>query len=167
MPDLVEVVVEDARWNDFNITALAGSACGAVLRHLGLDPAGFEIALLACDDRRIAALNRAFRGKDAATNVLSWPASDLAAPHAGAAPSPPPIGADTRPAALGDIAISYERCAREAREQDRPMAPHVSHLLVHGCLHLLGYDHVYDKDAALMEGLEVEILANLGIGNPY
>ena len=68
---------------------------------------------------------------------------------------------------LGDIAIAYETCAREAAEQSKPMAAHVTHLLVHGTLHLLGFDHENSPDAALMEGLEVEILGKLGLSDPY
>ncbi len=72
------------------------------------------------------------------------------------------------PLELGDIAIAFETCAREAAEQGKDFDAHVTHLLVHGTLHLLGYDHIDDKDAGLMEGLEVEILGNLGgISNPY
>lgn len=167
MAELVDVVFEDDRWQAVDITALGKAVCGETLRHLGLDPARFEIALLACDDQRIAALNGNFRDKPASTNVLSWPAVDLAAACEGEAPLAATAGSHTGPAPLGDIAISYDTCARESAAEGRPLAAHVSHLLVHGCLHLLGYDHIYDKDAALMEGLEVEILANLGIGNPY
>ena len=71
------------------------------------------------------------------------------------------------PEPLGDIAIAWETCAREAADQGKPMAKHVTHLIVHGVLHLLGYDHVEEEDAALMEGLEVRILASLGVSDPY
>jgi probable rRNA maturation factor len=85
----------------------------------------------------------------------------------GEAPEPPEPGAAEDPESLGDIAIAWETCAREAVEQDKPMAEHVTHLIVHGVLHLLGYDHIEDEDAALMEGLEVRILASLGVSDPY
>jgi probable rRNA maturation factor len=68
---------------------------------------------------------------------------------------------------LGDIAIAYETCAREAQEAGKPLADHLRHLIVHGLLHLLGYDHIRDPDATLMEGLEVEILGKMGIDDPY
>jgi len=161
MPELVDTIIEDARWDSVAIATLAETACGAVLASLDLDPAQFEISLLACGDGRIAGLNSNFRDKSAPTNVLSWPDTDLAAQNDGGFPDLP-CGAE-----LGDIAISYDTCAAEATSQHKPFADHVTHLLVHGCLHLLGYDHVSDKDAALMEGFEVAILAKLGIADPY
>ncbi|HFQ16005.1 MAG TPA: rRNA maturation RNase YbeY [Rhodobacteraceae bacterium] len=149
---LIEVLVEEPLWRDADLEALAGRACGAVLGHLGLAAAQAEISLLGCDDRRIAALNRQFRDKPAATNVLSWPS--------GWQPGMP-VGE------LGDIAIAYQTCAREARDQGKDLDDHVTHLLVHATLHLLGYDHMHEKEAALMEGLEAEILGILGISDPY
>jgi probable rRNA maturation factor len=98
--------------------------------------------------------------------VLSWPADELGADDPGGKPLAPGAEPDgTIP--LGDIAISYETCAREAEEQGKPMADHVTHLVVHGLLHLLGYDHVRDADATLMEGIETGILAGLGLKDPY
>ena len=124
------------------------------------------MSLLACDDARIANLNADFRDKPAPTNVLSWPEEDLSPDTAGgvpSAPTPDPTGTF----GLGDIAIAYDTCAREAAEQGKPLAAHVTHLLVHGTLHLLGYDHVRDPDATRMEALEVEILGKLGLPDPY
>lgn len=162
---LVEIVFEDDRWQGFGLQALAEGAAGAVLADQRLS-GDFEISLLACDDARIAELNADFRGKPAPTNVLSWPAEALASEAEGAAPAAPdaddPMGAE-----LGDIAIAWETCAREAAEQGKTMSAHVTHLLVHGVLHLLGYDHIRGKDAALMEACELRILATLGIANPY
>ncbi|MCB1338016.1 MAG: rRNA maturation RNase YbeY [Maritimibacter sp.] len=155
----VDLLIEDDRWQAAGLDALAERACGAALARLGV--VGAEISLLACDDARIAVLNAEFRGKPAATNVLSWPSEDRAADEPGGDPVPP------EDLELGDIAIAWETCAREAEAAGRPFADHVTHLLVHGTLHLLGYDHIDDKDAALMEGLEVEILGKLGIADPY
>lgn len=160
----VEVVIEDDRWRAAGLEGLAGRAADVTLRHLGLDPGMREISLLACDDARIAALNAEFRGKPAATNVLSWPAEDLSADAPGEVPLPPEPGAD---GFLGDIAIAYDTCAREAAGADRPLADHVTHLIVHALLHLLGYDHVRDPDATLMEATEVAILGKLGVPDPY
>ncbi|MBV0912725.1 rRNA maturation RNase YbeY [Anianabacter salinae] len=160
----VDTIIEDPRWTAHGIDAVAGTAAQAALRHLGLDPAAWEISLLACDDQRIAQLNGSFRGKAQPTNVLSWPSEDRAPDTPGAAPASPGAGGDTE---LGDIAIAFETCAREAAQAGKPIADHVTHLIVHGTLHLLGYDHETDADAALMEGLEVEILARLGVANPY
>lgn len=166
MPDLVDVIVEDDRWLNADISALSQTSCAATLAELDLQAHDFEIALLACDDARITALNIDFRDKSSATNVLSWPSDDLASKDDGALPSLPHSGVDF-PQELGDIAISFDTCVVEAKAQNKALQAHVSHLLVHGCLHLLGYDHIREKDAALMEGLEVAILAKIGIADPY
>ena len=161
-----ETIIEDPRWNAVGLAGLAETAAAAALVHLGLDPARIEIGLLGCDDARIANLNRDFRGKATPTNVLSWPVEDRAPATPGASPD---LGyPDTgEPAELGDIAIAFDTCASEARLADRPLTDHVTHLLVHGVLHLLGYDHMTEQDAALMERLEVEILATMGLPDPY
>src|SRR6056297_140077 len=160
----VEVIVEDARWHEAGLEALAERAAAATLVHLGLDPELWEISLLACDDSRIVTLNTDFRGKPAATNVLSWPAEDLAPETAGAPPHTPEPGVEP---ALGDIAIAWETCAREAAEAARPLADHATHLIVHAVLHLLGYDHIRDPDATVMETTEIAILGKLGVPDPY
>lgn len=167
MADLVDVVVADEYWNRADIEALAERACEAVLAELGLAFEDFEIAVLACDDARIAALNGDFRGHAVPTNVLSWPAEDLAPAMEGDPPVTPEPDPSGEPVHLGDIAIAWETCAREADDQGKPFAEHCLHLLAHGCLHLLGYDHISEKDAALMEALEVRILAKLGVADPY
>ncbi|MGG7643384.1 rRNA maturation RNase YbeY [Rhodovulum sp. YNF3179] len=167
MDDLVDAVVEDDRWTATDLEALAAQACAAALRECGYDPAGFEIGLLACDDGRIAALNADFRDRARPTNVLSWPAQHLVADAPGAVPPGPaadPFDARTH---LGDIAIAYDTVAREAAAQGKAVADHCRHLLVHGTLHLLGYDHISEKDALLMEGVERRALATLGVADPY
>jgi probable rRNA maturation factor len=167
MDGLVETVIEDVRWQGFGLEALAERAGRAALAGLGLPVEGFAISLMGCNDARIAVLNADFRGKSLPTNVLSWPSEERGAEFVGEAPELPESGSAEDPTPLGDIAIAWETCAREAAEQGKPMADHVTHLLVHGTLHLLGYDHVQDEDAALMEGLEVRILASLGVSDPY
>ncbi len=167
MDDPVETVVEDSRWNGIGIEELARAACRAVLADRSLVPELFGIALLATDDDRIAALNADFRGKPAPTNVLSWPETALQAESEGALPAAPRPGTPGDPSHLGDIALAWETCTHEAAESGRPLRDHVLHLLVHGCLHLLGYDHERDGDAALMERTEVRILATLGVPDPY
>jgi probable rRNA maturation factor len=176
---LTDTQIEDDRWLQAGLEGLAETAACATLTHLGLDPDLYEISLLGCDDARIAVLNAEFRGKPAPTNVLSWPAQDLAAEEEGEAPYVPDATPQDDPfafdeddnadegIALGDIAIAYDTCAREAAETGKPMAHHVTHLVVHGTLHLLGYDHVRDKDATLMETIEVAILGKLGVPDPY
>jgi probable rRNA maturation factor len=115
-----------------------------------------EVAVLLCDDAMIAALNAQWRGRDEPTNVLSFPAPPI--------PDAMVSGAAVH---LGDIAIANETVIREAREQGRTVSAHLAHLAVHGFLHLLGYDHQTDSEAEHMEGLEREILAVLGISDPY
>ncbi|MCF2905134.1 rRNA maturation RNase YbeY [Octadecabacter sp. CECT 8868] len=160
---VADIIVEDDRWTE-NLALLAEQAVAAALSGVRLDPAPFEVSILACDDARIAALNEDFRQKGSATNVLSWPSDERAAENDGEMPDPPSLPMD---AELGDIAISYDTCAREAAEAGKPFEHHVIHLLVHGTLHLLGFDHIRDGDATLMEGLETEILGKLDIPDPY
>ncbi|WP_282022278.1 rRNA maturation RNase YbeY [Ruegeria faecimaris] len=160
----LELSVEDTRWDGLEF--LAERATRAVLDHCDLDADLCEVSLLGCDDARIAQLNTEFREKASPTNVLSWPAEDLAADSAGQTPILPEPDFSGE-IALGDIAISYDTCAREAAEAGKNMDDHVTHLIVHGLLHLLGYDHIRDLDATLMEGVEVEILGKLGIDDPY
>lgn len=158
----VDIIIEDERWAD--LPPLADRACTAALAGAGLDPSAYEVSVLACDDVRIAALNAGFRQKGTPTNVLSWPSDERGAQVDGRMPEPPELPMD---AELGDIAISYDTCAREAAEGGKPFEHHVIHLMVHGTLHLLGFDHIRDKDAALMEGLETKILGKLDIPDPY
>lgn len=175
---LTDTQIEDDRWQLAGLDALAETAARATLTHLGFDPDLYEISLLGCDDARISVLNAEFRGKPAPTNVLSWPAQDLTAEEDGEAPYVPDETPQDDPfafdedgldegIALGDIAIAYDTCAREAADADKPFADHVTHLVVHGTLHLLGYDHLRDKDATLMETIEVDILGKLGVPDPY
>ena len=166
---LIDLVTEDPRWDTTGLAPLAEKAATAALAELGLAPEACEIALLACDDSRIATLNTAFRGKATPTNVLSWPETDLAPKADGDTPTRPEAGLQ-RPdevVFLGDIAISYDTCAREAADQGKAFEAHVTHLIIHATLHLLGYDHIRDQDATLMETIETEILGKLGIANPY
>lgn len=167
MEPLVDTLIEDARWGAFGLEDLAEAAAGATLAALALPTSGFEISLLGCDDRRIADLNADFRGKPQPTNVLSWPSDERGADADGGAPARPHPGPAGMPEELGDIAIAWETCEREAEDQGKPLRDHVSHLIVHATLHLLGYDHVRDGDAALMEGTEIRILEAMGLSNPY
>jgi probable rRNA maturation factor len=120
------------------------------------DTGGAELAVMLTDDSGIRTLNKNWRGIDKPTNVLSFPALQ-------------PEGArdDNAPCMLGDIAIAYETTRNEADAEHKPFDHHLSHLAVHGFLHLVGYDHEKDDDAGIMENLEREILARLGIPDPY
>lgn len=166
MEPLVDIVIEDDRWETLGLEALAESAVRAAFAELRLPEAGFTLCLMGCDDARILELNGDFRGKAKPTNVLSWPSDERGAAE-GEVPDLPEPGEADDPESLGDIAISYDTCAREAAEAGKPMADHVTHLIVHGLLHLLGYDHIRAADGDLMEATEVRILARLGLSDPY
>jgi probable rRNA maturation factor len=146
----LDVLVEAAPWNEHRgLRALLRRAVEAAAAELSTSAA--ELAIVLTDDSTIRVLNRKWRGIDAATNVLSFPAEV-------------PAGA---PALLGDIVLAYETVARETRRDGKPFAHHVAHLAVHGFLHLCGYDHERDSDAETMEQLERTILRRLGIPDPY
>ncbi len=141
----------------FDAARVAQDAYDAILaRHTGLRP-GDEVCLQLDADAAVADLNGRFRGKPAPTNVLAFPA----APLPGAAFTEP----DARP--LGDIVLACETVLREADEQNKIPGHHMAHLTVHGLLHLLGHDHQSQDEADIMEALEVRILADLGIPDPY
>jgi probable rRNA maturation factor len=144
---MIEVEVEDPAWLRClpRAVELAQAAAEAALE--GWDRE--DLVILLADDEAVRELNARFRGKNAATNVLSFPAGSNAAGH------------------LGDIALASGVCAREAAEQGKSLADHLRHLVIHGVLHLLGYDHADDADAEQMEGLERDLLAALGIADPY
>jgi probable rRNA maturation factor len=156
-PPLVDLVLEDRRWSDAGLESVAESAARAALIEVGRDPDRHEVSLLACDDARIAALNEAFRDAGRATNVLSWPAFDGEVPQ-------PESG---EPLFLGDIALAYDTCRREAEAAGVPLTAHAAHLVIHGLLHLLGHDHIDDTAAEAMEAIETKTLASLGIDDPY
>jgi probable rRNA maturation factor len=145
-PD-VTVIVEDEGWRKARHAraGLKRAALAAFAKASAEKPKPFTILLTS--DRKLRALNADFRGRDKATNVLSFPASDAGY--------------------LGDIAIAYGVTAREAAAEGKPFAHHAAHLAVHGVLHLLGFDHERSRDAAVMEPLEIEILKGLKIPNPY
>jgi probable rRNA maturation factor len=137
--------------------AAAGIALARVAKDRGLSPgAAIEIGISLVDDAAQRQLNRDWRGIDAATNVLAFPAWD---PGAAIPPNAPLL--------LGDVVLAFDTVMREAAEQGRPLADHLSHLVVHGVLHLLGYDHLAEADATAMETLETAILASLGVPDPY
>jgi probable rRNA maturation factor len=145
---LIDIEVEDAAWTEAvaDAEALVRVAAEAALAR---EDAAGGVTLLLTDDESVRELNAQFRGKDGATNVLSFPA--------------PPNPEDH----LGDVALAYGVCAREAAEQGKPLSHHLQHLTVHGVLHLLGYDHIGDDEAETMEGLERAVLAGLGVPDPY
>ena len=120
-----------------------------------------EISVVLVDDATQRILNETWRDKDRPTNVLSFPATETVA---GSVPQPEFPGV---PLTLGDISLAFETVDTEAREQGKSLNDHLTHLVVHGVLHLLGYDHVVETDAVVMEALEVAILSGIGIKDPY
>jgi probable rRNA maturation factor len=148
---VLEIDVEDEAWTTAlpDAETLCEIAARAALGHAGKEGA---INLLLTGDAEMRVLNGRFRGKDKPTNVLSFPAADF--------PGPGP-----RP--LGDIALAYGVCVREANEQGKPLENHLVHLVVHGVLHLVGYDHETEAEAEAMEAEERSVLAGLDIEDPY
>lgn len=164
---MIDVIIEDENWPDaLEMWASDIEAC--VFKHFDLKVDDFETSLLACDANAISALNLEYREKSNPTNVLSWPSYELAPKTAGGVPKRPQKQEGAPWAeSLGDMAICFEVCAKEATAQKISLESHAKHLILHGFLHLLGYDHIDDRDAKRMEDLEVELLASLGIRNPY
>ncbi len=164
---IFDVVPESGDWKAFEpVASHLQLIADAVVHHVELPSEHCQVCLALCSDDAVRELNSRYRGKDSATNVLSFP---------NPAPSPP-INQDAnslegnRKAArhlLGDLAVADETLRREAYASGTPLAAHFKHLVIHGVLHLLGYDHEHDEDAEEMESLEVAILADLGIENPY
>lgn len=146
---MIDIEVEHSDWIDAvpDAETLVRAAAQAALAGADADPA--PLSILLADDAAVLDLNTRFRSQNAATNVLSFPASPNPENH------------------LGDIAIAFETCRREALAQTKPLAHHLQHLTVHGVLHLLGHDHIGDDEADAMEDLERVILAGLGVPDPY
>ncbi len=157
---LVEALVEDSRWEAAGIAGVAEQAARAALVAVGRDPDLHELGLLLCDDAKMTELNGQFRGKPQPTNVLSWPSFYGDMPE-------PPGNPGEGPLFVGDLALGYETCAKEAEAAGISLADHAAHLVVHGVLHLVGYDHTDDPEAEAMESLETKILASMGVANPY
>jgi probable rRNA maturation factor len=147
---MIEVEIEAPAWRDAlpDAEARTIAAAEAVLAEAGAAKDA-QITVLLADDPEVAELNVRFRNKSGPTNVLSFPAPETAHPF------------------LGDIALAYGVCAREAAEQGKPLRDHLAHLVAHGALHLLGWDHRTDDEAEAMEALERKVLAALGIPDPY
>lgn len=146
----LEIEIEAQAWPDAlpDVTTLVRTALMAAARDVGEAGEGAYVVLLA-DDAAIAELNARFRAKGGATNVLSFPAAPSAAPH------------------RGDIALAFETCAREADDQGKALEDHLQHLVVHGTLHLLGFDHMSEAEAEDMEARERAVLHTLGVSDPY
>ncbi|SRR5579859_168471 len=161
---MTEIIVEiaDEAWlakvpdAEALCSRVAAVALGAAASLVDLPAERLEVSLLLTDDAQVQALNRDYRQQDKPTNVLSFAALDEDSPI----PSDGPI-------LLGDVIVARETTEREAAEEDKRLVHHLAHLVVHGVLHLLGYDHMEDDEAEEMESLERSILAGLGVPDPY
>jgi probable rRNA maturation factor len=148
MTSPLDIVVEDSRWDAADgLSRRAGEAVAAALARLEGARAG-KIVVLLTNDETVQALNARFRSQDKPTNVLSFPAPE----------------SESYP---GDVALAYETCAREAQVAGKSLTDHGVHLVLHGVLHLNGYDHQEEGEAARMEALESAILTGLGMNDPY
>lgn len=149
----LDILIEDGDWSAFSPAESAlAEVAGIVATRLGLT--GAEAAIALSSNERVRALNLAYRGQDKPTNVLSFPADDRG-------------GAAGGRRHLGDIILAAETVAAEAASEGKHYRHHLQHLVVHGLLHLLGYDHEDEREAQAMERLEAEILAGLGVPDPY
>jgi probable rRNA maturation factor len=154
----IALEIEDPRWSEHLPDAPTLIETAVSLALAGVDAGGrpIEVGVRLVDDGTIQALNRDWRGKDKPTNALSFPMGDPG----------PVIDADF-PWLIGDIVMSYDTMLAESERDGKPMAHHVAHLAVHAALHLIGHDHEDEAEAEAMEGLEVALLAGLGIPDPY
>ena len=159
----VDVVIEDARWESLDLRQIANQAFFETLLSLNLNHKNFSCCVLACDNKKIKQLNNKFRGKNCPTNVLSFPAS-LENYEVKSTLTPTEAN---NPHELGDIAIAFEICKKEANISKVKFEHHVCHLITHSVLHLLGFDHEEEENATKMEKIEVQVLAKLGISDPY
>lgn len=157
-PIEVEISRESGDWPDGIEVPIRQAAEEALAAAFAPEDGPAELSIVLADDPFVQALNRDYRGKDAPTNVLSFAFGD---------DEDEPEGDPDAPVLLGDVILSYDTLLREANEQGKPFAHHLAHLVVHGVLHLLGYDHIEDAEAEEMEGLETAILARLTIPDPY
>ena len=153
-----DIVIEDERWASVTgLEELIPNLAAETLRAVQLSPESRSVSVALLSDAEVRGLNKAFRGKDTPTNVLSFPSS--AAMHTG--------GRKGEPLFLGDVALAYETVVSEASAQGKTVLQHAAHLVVHGVLHLAGFDHDGDADAERMEAAEGAILARFGIPDPY
>jgi probable rRNA maturation factor len=153
---LIDIATKAPAWDKapFDATAVARRATRMAWGSAGNTARESEVSIVLGDDGFVQDLNRTYRGQDRPTNVLSFPADGENGPGDAAC-------------LLGDIVLAYETIAREAGEQEKSLPDHLSHLCVHGLLHLLGHDHQTQADARKMEALEISILAELGIADPF
>ncbi len=160
----IELILEDQRWSEIDtdftflkeVSLLALSQEPTKSASLAMKSPHRLAVLVMSDDASIKDLNKTFRGKDKATNVLSFPSTESLLP-----------GEELEPVHIGDAILAYEYVVNEAEKEKKDIKSHISHLVIHGVLHLLGYDHETSEEAETMETLEIRLMKQLGLDNPY
>ncbi|MBO6548729.1 MAG: rRNA maturation RNase YbeY [Rhizobiales bacterium] len=160
----IELILEDQRWSeiDTDFTFLKEASLLALSQEptksarLAMKSPHRLAVLVMSDDVSIRNLNKTYRGRDKATNVLSFPSTESLLP-----------GEENEPVHIGDVILAYDYVSEEAKNEKKALQTHLSHLVVHGVLHLLGYDHETSEDAEAMETLEIKLMKQLGLENPY
>ena len=164
----VNIEFQDHRWKSLPLDRIAQVSLNLITENILKKSNNFEISVLASNDYEISLLNMRFRGYNSPTDILSWPEHEYYRSKPGEFPKIASRSNLAQEAGfLGNLAISYDRCSIDSEKANLTLEDHLSHLLVHGCLHLVGFDHQNELDAALMETMEKELLAVLGIKNPY
>ena len=163
------IVFEDSRWQILPLKKIALASLNLVADNVFLNSKDLEISILASNDCELMDLNKQFRGHNVPTNILSWPEHDYKRTKPGELPKRISKSSDCINGSyfLGNLAISFDRCSTEAENRNITVEDHIAHLLIHGCLHLVGFDHDNKLDAILMENIEKKLLSDLGIKNPY
>lgn len=160
----IELIIEDQNWGDLSTdfsflkeASLLALCQGAIKSApLAMKSPHRLAVLVMSNDASIRDLNKSYRSKDKATNVLSFPSTENLLP-----------GEELEPVHIGDVILAYEYVTKEAKSEKKPIKSHLSHLVIHGVLHLLGYDHETSEDAEIMETLEIKLMKQLGLENPY
>ena len=166
---IANILLKDDRWKKLPLKKMAMNSLNLIADDVLQKNDDFEISLLATNDPEVIYLNNNFRGYNRSTNIISWPENRYERKKPGAFPqlaSRSFVFSDGMNF-LGNLAISFDRCSIEAEEGNLVFEDHITHLLIHGCLHLVGFDHENELDAKLMEGIEEKLLSKLGIRNPY
>ena len=152
-----DIVIDDSRWNCINLNSMAKEIMKKTFDLKNVDGKNHYVSILACSNSKIKYLNKKFRNKNFATNVLSWSTKETKNFYKHS----------EKNIFLGNIAISFDQCAKEALDYNKTFYNYIMHMLTHSLLHLFGFDHNNEKNTVEMESLEIRILKELNISNPY
>ena len=166
---IVDITYNDDRWKEFPFEAIAKRVFILIQDTILQEKKCFEISILVSNDEEIRHLNKNFRGFNQSTNVLAWPQYEYRISRPGDFPERISILTDHLDGSfcLGDLAISYDTCLHESQVTNIKFEDHVTHLLIHGGLHLIGFNHETERDALRMQEIEIRVLSKMGIGCPY